>query len=439
MTKLRLVCLGLAALGAIASVVGLLIGAPQLWQPALVGTGFEIAIGLGALPKLAGYQYTGWVVACCCAALVYPGAFTSWGEVKLTDKFLINTIIQLVMFGMASHMRIADFKGVARQPKGVLVGMAGHYLVMPTAAFVLVQLFDLPSGVAVGVILYGCVSSGLASNVMSLLAKANLGLAVTITALSTIFAPLATPALMKLFAGRIVDVSFVGMMYDVIQITLVPVGAALLVDFLRSASPKAKRIVSTAAGVSAAWLIVVAFAWGSLTAGMGENSVRALQQVCYVAAAIILARLYYAAVLRYGAIGRFMPYVSMFGIMYYNTVVTAAARDTLLTVGAVLLLIGLIHNLVGFTFGYWGARAARLDIASSRSVAFEVGMQNGGAASGLAASMGMIATAGVPAAVFSPLGNVTGSLLANYWSRRPTEQPRPETAAAPELVLEEKR
>ncbi|MFI6348163.1 bile acid:sodium symporter family protein [Streptomyces sp. NPDC050560] len=422
MRKLRLACLGLAALGAVVLVVGLAMGAPSVWQPALVVTGFGISIGLGAVPALAGYQYTGWVIACACVALVYPRGFTSWGGVELTDKLLINTIIQLVMFGMAIHMRITDFRGVARQPRGVLVGLLGHYLVMPTMAFVLIHIFDLPSGVALGVLLYGSVSSGLASNVMSLLARANLGLAVTITAMSTILAPLATPALMKLFAGRIVEVGFVSTMFDVIQITLVPVGAALLVDFLRNATPRGTRVVDCTALTAAAWLVVAAALWDPLTSGISANGTRALQQVCYVAGAVILARVYYAGERRYGAVGRAMPYVSMFGIMYYNTVVTAAARDTVLAVGGVLLLIGLIHNLTGFTFGYWGARASRLDVASSRSVAFEIGMQNGGAASGLAASMGMIATAGVPAAVFSPLGNVTGSLLANYWSRRPVEE-----------------
>ncbi|MBK1787834.1 bile acid:sodium symporter family protein [Prauserella cavernicola] len=441
MRKLRLACLGLAALGALVLVVGLVVGAPSVWQPALVVTGFGIAIGLGALPALSGYQYTGWVIACVAAALVYPGGFESWGGVELTDKFLINTIIQLVMFGMAIHMRINDFKGVARQPRGVLVGLFGHYLIMPTTAVILVQIFELPPEVALGVILYGCVSSGLASNVMSLLAKANLGLAVTITAMSTILSPLATPALMQLFGGTIVEVGFVSTMFDVIKITVVPVGAALLVDYLRTASPRATRVVNIAAGVSAVWLVVGLSLWNTVTAGLSANAVLALQQACYVAAAIILARAYYAVETHYAWIGRAMPYVSMFGIMYYNTVVTAAARDTVLTVGGVLLLIGLIHNLTGFSFGYWAARAARLDIPASRSVSFEIGMQNGGAASGLAASMGMIATAGVPAAVFSPLGNVTGSLLANYWSRRPvsadTQDSAPDSGA--ELAIEEKR
>lgn len=108
---------------------------------------------------------------------------------------------------------------------------------MPIAAVVLVMFANLPPEIGLGVILYGCVSSGLASNVMSLLAKANIALAVTITAMSTILSPLMTPFLMKVFGGRIVDVSFIAMMFDVIRITLVPVAAALLVDYLRNATP----------------------------------------------------------------------------------------------------------------------------------------------------------------------------------------------------------
>ncbi|WP_028937043.1 bile acid:sodium symporter family protein [Pseudonocardia spinosispora] len=441
MKKLRLGCLGLAAVGIIVLIGGIATSSSQVWQPALVVTGFCAAVGLGALPALASYQYTGWTLACVFAALVYPNALKSWGGVELTDKFLITTIIQLVMFGMATHMKIDDFKGVVRQPRGVLVGLIGHYTVMPAAALILVLLFDLPPQVGLGVILYGCVASGLASNVMSLLARANLGLAVTITAVSTILAPLATPSLMKLFAGQIIEVSFLSMMFDVIRITLVPVGAALLVDYLRTSGPRGRRTVDIAAGVSVAWLIFMAAGgWSSLAAVLSENGAHGLEQVCYAAAAVVIARAYFAIAERYEAVERFMPYLAMFGIMYYNTVVTAAARDTLLTVGAVLLLIGLIHNLTGFTFGYWGARATGLDIPSARSVAFEVGMQNGGMASGLAASMGMIATAGVPAAVFSPLGNVTGSLLANYWSRRPVEtgvRHEPSPSSSSQLAFEE--
>ncbi|MGV9797615.1 bile acid:sodium symporter family protein [Mycobacterium sp. NPDC003449] len=421
MHTVRRACLVLAAIAAVLVVIGLAIGLPGLWQPAVLVAVFGGATGIGAVESAKSYQYTAWVVACVIAALLFPGAFHSWGGVELSGKFLMTTIIQLVMFGMATQMRLHDFAGVVRHPRGVLVGLIGHYSVMPIAAFILVQFTGLPAEIGLGVILYGCVSSGLASNVMSLLARANLALAVTITAMSTILSPLMTPFLMKVFAGRIVDVSFIAMMFDVIRITLVPVAAALLVDYLRTAGPEALRRVNILVALAAVWLVALVLGgWNAAAERLGATGLGVFQSLSYVAAAIVLARVYHLLVTGpLPILATAMPYASMFGIMYYNTITTAAGRDALLEVGLVLLAVGIVHNLTGYVFGYWGSRASGLDQSSSRSVAFEVGMQNGGMATGLAASMGMIGTAGLAAAVFSPLGNITGSLLANYWSRRP--------------------
>ena len=110
---------------------------------------------------------------------------------------------------------------------------------------------------------------------------------------------------------------------------------------------------------------------------------------------------------------------SMAGIVYFTTVTTAAGRDNLLQVGALLFLASALHNAAGYSFGYWLSRGAGLDKNSARSVAFEVGLQNGGMASGLAGAMGKLATVGLAAAIFSPWMNISGSILANYWKRRP--------------------
>jgi len=112
----------------------------------------------------------------------------------------------------------------------------------------------------------------------------------------------------------------------------------------------------------------------------------------------------------------------MAGIVYFTAVTTAAGRDNLLEVGALLFLASALHNAVGFGFGYWLSRAAGLDKNSARSVAFEVGLQNGGMASGIAGALGKLGTMGLAAAVFSPWMNISGSMLANYWRRRPVEE-----------------
>ena len=117
-----------------------------------------------------------------------------------------------------------------------------------------------------------------------------------------------------------------------------------------------------------------------------------------------------------------MPYFSMFGIIYFTLVTTAAGRDNLIQIGFLLFLASVLHNGAGYFFGYWLSRLSGLDKKSSQTIAFEVGLQNGGMASGLAGSMGKLATLGLASAVFSPWMNVSGSLLANYWRKKGDEE-----------------
>jgi BASS family bile acid:Na+ symporter len=100
---------------------------------------------------------------------------------------------------------------------------------------------------------------------------------------------------------------------------------------------------------------------------------------------------------------------------------TASGRDNLLKVGALLFVASMLHNLAGYFFGYYLSRGAGLDKNSARSIAFEVGLQNGGMASGLASAMGKLGTVGLAAAIFIPWMNISGSILANYWHKRPAK------------------
>ena len=113
-----------------------------------------------------------------------------------------------------------------------------------------------------------------------------------------------------------------------------------------------------------------------------------------------------------------LSYVSMIGIAIIVIVITAAGRESLMVVGIALILTSLLHNFSGYTLGYLLAWIFRMPEKDRRTIAFEVGMQNGGLASGLALEMGKIATVGLAPAVFGPLMNITGSILANFWRGR---------------------
>ena len=410
--KILLLVAGISAMIVLIAVV---LNKSSLYQPFSILTAVSLAIGLGAVESLKGYRYTAWIIAAVVAGMMYPQAFTKWGDVNLRDKTLILVIIQLVMFGMGTHMSLKDFSGMASTGKGVLIGLFCHFSIMPLMGLLLTKIFHFEPEIAAGIILIGSCSSGLASNVMVYLARANLVLSVIVTAMATMIAPLLTPLLMKLLAGTLIEVKFMDMMIDIVKIVLVPIGAALLHDYLKTANPNKSKIVFTAGLISIAWIAMLVLVF---TVNTSLPSGQSLTLSGFFAGAVIAGILYHLIWQQFPKIDKIMPLISMFGIIYFTTVTTAAGRENLLKVGFLLFIASVIHNAAGYFFGYWLSRFFGMDKNSSRTIAFEVGLQNGGMASGIAGSMGKLGTVGLAAAVFSPWMNISGSILANYWRRK---------------------
>jgi BASS family bile acid:Na+ symporter len=422
MKQLQKICLGISIIAVIALLMGLFMANPAVWQPSAVTLAVSFAIGIGCLSALKNYQYTAWIIVAVVAAMVYPHAFLKWGPVDLRNKWLILVIVQMVMFGMGIQMSIRDFSGLASTGKGVLIGLACHFSIMPLMGFLLTRIFHFEPEIAAGIILIGSCSSGLASNVMVYLARANLVLSVTVTAMATLAAPFLTPLLMRLLAGTLIEVKFVNMMMEIIKIVIVPIGAAFVHDYLKRASPKDKRNTAIIAMACMAWLICqYFFLWNVFSKHCSDPALQSVSVFNFLTGAFIVGWAYHQLYSRFPKIDAYIPYLSMFGIVYFTTVTTAAGRDNLLNVGLLLFLASVIHNGAGYFFGYWLSRLFKLDKNSARTIAFEVGLQNGGMASGLAGTMGKLATVGLAAAVFSPWMNISGSILANYWRKRPVE------------------
>jgi len=386
----------------------------------VVALAVVLAVSFRFVPKLRGYQFTVWIIAAVTAAMIYPAAFLKWGSFDLRDKWLILIVVQTVMFGMGTQMSLKDFSGVVKSPRGVLVGIVCHFSVMPLVGFALTRIFHFEPEIAAGIILIGSCSSGLASNVMAYIAKSNLALSVTVTAVTTMIAPLMTPLWMKLLAGTLVEVNFFKMMLEIIKIVLVPIGAALLHDYLKHASVQGRKIVLAMAMAGAIWILfLVLGGWALIKVNVPDTTVSLIGIGGFLLGAVVVGVVYHFLTLKLTWLDRRMPILSMAGIVYFTTVTTAAGRDNLLQVGVLLFLAAALHNAAGYGFGYWLSRAAGLDKNSARSVAFEVGLQNGGMASGIAGAMGKLGTMGLAAAIFSPWMNVSGSVLANYWRKRP--------------------
>ena len=307
------------------------------------------------LPNLHGFGFTLSVVIAVVLAMIWPGLFSSWGSFQ--TRVLIVPLIQLIMFGMGTTLSLGDFTRVLKMPWPVLVGIVLQFGVMPFVGWTLATTFGFPPLVAAGVVLVGSCPGGVASNVITFLAGGNVALSVTMTACSTLMSPLMTPLMMKLLAGQFVPVDFWQMMISIIKMILVPIALGLIVNrLLHGRAPWIKKS---------------------------------------------------------------LPFVSMAGIAIIIAIITSLNRDTLLDVAFALIVVVAVHNAVGYLLGYWGARLLRLGEREARTVAIEVGLQNGGMATGLAMDVLKSAQAGLAPAIFGPWMNASGSVLASYWRRRP--------------------
>jgi BASS family bile acid:Na+ symporter len=328
---------------------------PYTWSGWLLMTFFvTLALAFRGSALLRGFSYTVLIFAVVSLALYYPHYFVKVGDYKLSK--LILPLLQIIMFGMGTELSLKEFRDVLRMPKGILIGVVCHYTIMPLVSFCIIHIFHFPGEIAAGIILVGCCPSGLASNVMSWLARANLALSVSVTTVSTLLAPFITPLLMRLVAGELVAIHFWAMVWDITQIVILPVMAGLVFNLLV------------------------------------RGRVRWLDKA--------------------------MPLVSMTGIALIIVVITAAGRDSLLAVGLLLIVATFLQNVAGYSLGYWAARLLGLAEKDCRTISLEVGMQNGGLASGIALTMGKLATVGLAPAVFGPMMNITGSSLATWWHRR---------------------
>ncbi|MEK6781168.1 MAG: bile acid:sodium symporter family protein [Bacteroidota bacterium] len=342
-------------------IVGLLFANNAQVVPAsfsFIGGFSLLAISLQGFAGLRGFSYTCWILTAVTFSLYYPHYFIGIGGFSF--KLLIVPLLQIIMFGVGSTMGFKDFESVIRTPKAVVIGVVCQFTIMPLVGFTLAHTFDFPPEIAAGIILVGCVPSGLASNVMSYIANANVALSITLTAVATLMAPFITPLLMQLLGGEFVSVDFLSMMWDITKIVILPIGVGLLYHYFLGGK----------------------FTWLDKT----------------------------------------MPLLSMVGIAAIITIITAAGRDSLLAVGSLLVLACLIHNVTGYILGYFACKILKMDEKTCRTIALEVGLQNGGLASGLALQMGKVATVGLAPAIFGPLMNVTGSSLATWWHSKPPKE-----------------
>jgi BASS family bile acid:Na+ symporter len=317
-----------------------------------------LAVCSRAVKAVHGLGFTACVLAVGGAALAYPQIFVTWGSFEL--KQLISPLVQLILFGMGMTLTLQDFGRAVTMPRAIILGFALQFSVMPLSGLLFAWLFGLTGPVATGLILIGSVPGGTASNVIAMLARANVPLSVTMTACSTLLSPVMTPLAMKVLAGTYVPIDGWAMMQSILIMIIAPLAVGITVHHYLPAL--AKRL------------------------------------------------------------SQWLPTVAMAGICMVIGITVAASRDDLLNVGITLLAASACHNATGYILGFWLARSAGLNQTDSRTVALEVGMQNGGMATGLAFGVLNSPVAALASAVFGPWSAITSSVLASWWRRQVAAQ-----------------
>ena len=287
-------------------------------------------------------------------AILFPGLFLQWGQFQ--PKTLVVPLLQFIMFAMGTRVSVADLRQVLAAPRLVAIGLGLQYLIMPFSAAGLATAFSLPAEVSAGVVLVGSVCAGNSSNVMTYFAGGNLALSVAMTTLSTLLSPLTTPAFMYLLAGRIVPVDLAALTWSIVRIVVAPVSAGLLCE----------------------WLL------------RGHRA----------------------------QVERWLPRLVITATCLVNAIIAANARDALISIGLTLLLVEMLHNLTGYVLGYAGGCLFGLNARDAATMAMQVGIRNGGLATGLAYDVLKSGNAAIPSVVFGTVQNATGALLAAILRKR---------------------
>ena len=289
-----------------------------------------------------------WAIIVSLLAWQYPELFRSY-------ETWIVPLLSVVMFGMGLTLHLSDFSYVLQMPRLIFAGIALQYTIMPLTAVVLSDLLELDPVLTAGMILVGTCPGGTASNVICYLARGNVALSITLTAVSTFLAVILTPALTAELVSKTIDVPVPDMLLSILYMVIIPVSAGVLLNHVAGKILKPVRLV--------------------------------------------------------------FPLLSVIAIVFIIAIIVSLNAQQVHQIGATVLIAVMLHNSAGLFLGYFTSRLLGYSPTECRTLAIEVGMQNSGLAVALAIKY-FTATAALPGAIFSIWHNLSGSILAGFWSSR---------------------
>lgn len=266
-------------------------------------------------------------------------------------------ILGLIMLTMGMTLSAKDFKILFEKPFYIFVGALAQYTLMPLGALFVVYTFNLPKGIAAGIMLVGCCPGGVSSNIMSYLAKGDLAYSVGMTSVSTLISPLVTPLLMLWLSGQFIEINAPALFKSIMIVTLIPVCLGMFLNFLLSKFDFYKSFVQI---MPAASVISLALIVGGVTALQGAH---------------------------------------------------------FFTSGLLIFCAIAVHNALGYIGGYAAGALFKMKTDKRRTLSIEVGCQNAGLATNLAsAHFQALPEAALASAVACVYHSISGTVLANAYA-----------------------
>lgn len=312
--------------------------------------------------------YPVWLVSLATVAFFWPRTMLWF------DKPWILWSLAASMLGMGLTLSLDDFRRIGRMPGCIVLGFASQYTLMPLCGWLVGWLLRLDAGLAVGMILVASCPGGMASNMISYLARANVALSVILTLCSTVMSFVFTPLWTGWLAGTYVPVDKLGLCLSALQLVVAPVMLGVLIRW------RLPRMAD-----------------------------------------------------KIGACG---PTVAVVAFTLVSGGIVAASADAVAANFGRLALAAFLLHIFGFVVGYAVTKVLRYPESIARTVSIEVGMQNGGMAAALAREHFPLMPLASASAVFSGvMQNIIGGFAAAWWKRRVCDV-EPQTSPAEALVSE---
>jgi len=154
----------------------------------------------------------------------------------IITQIFLPISLAIIMFGMGLTLMVSDFGRLFAYPKEVLVGLFNQLVFLPLIGFLIILLFDLNSSMAIGIMILSLCPGGPTSNLITQVARGNIGLSVTLTALASLITVFTIPIILSeaitYFTGEtdvVIELPIVQTMLQILLITVIPVSIGMII------------------------------------------------------------------------------------------------------------------------------------------------------------------------------------------------------------------